>query len=165
MRPILFLPQAISVLLALSGVAQATPHVSIIFDSIGQTNSSNVSINSAGPLAASFETPAYAGSISSLILDLDCSSCSTSKGAFKIELFSNSGASVPGTAPVTADVPNAVLATDIIPDDSVADGLGLFTVENPFGNVTLTRASYSRILPSPWKDSTHPLIAVRDVAM
>jgi len=29
----------------------------------------------------------------------------------------------------------------------------------------LDRASYSRILPSPWKDSTHPLIAVRDVAM
>jgi len=29
----------------------------------------------------------------------------------------------------------------------------------------LTRASYSRILPSPWKDSTHPLIAVQDVAM
>jgi len=29
----------------------------------------------------------------------------------------------------------------------------------------LHRASYSRILPSPWKDSTHPLIAVQDVAM
>jgi len=32
-------------------------------------------------------------------------------------------------------------------------------------NRRLIRASYSRILPSPWKDSTHPLIAVRDVAM
>jgi hypothetical protein len=33
------------------------------------------------------------------------------------------------------------------------------------GRPPLIRASYCPILPTPWKDSTHPLIAVSNVAM
>ena len=106
-RRLLFLVACLIGLLAVR--ANAAPQT--IFNSTSQTDDTTDSVLSSGPLAASFVTPGYIGALNSLALDLSCA-CSTSKGAFDIELLTNSTTGIPGTASIIADVPGTLIATD-----------------------------------------------------
>ena len=135
-RHLLFLVACLIGLLA----ARANAAPQIIFNSTGQTDDTTDSVVNSGPLAASFVTPGYTGSLYSLALELSCA-CSTSKGAFDIELLTNSTTGIPGTASIIADVPGTLIATDQVLDSSLPNSssnkLQLDTFENPFGNLQL----------------------------
>lgn len=127
---------------ALATNAWATPHVSAIFDSTGQTAATSQKIPQTQAIAASFVTPGFAGGINSLTLDLVCATCGTGQtGSFTVSLNANSGATaIPGSVNPIADVPGTSLGSFTVSDAHLLTTTGpqLYMFANPFGALELT---------------------------